>query len=94
MLTTRRRYYYGSVEESDDMEANMAMDVPIEEDYEQDLVEASNDIDGQELDPEMVRKARALEMNEWYRNVYEQRSIEECFEKTETLLKKEKWNNT
>ena len=31
----------------------------------------------------MARKARALEM-EWYRkiNVYEKRSIEECFEKT------------
>ena len=52
------------------------------EDIEQELAEAWEDIDGQELDPEMVRKARALEM-EWYKkmNVYEKRPIEVCFGK-------------
>ena len=48
----------------------------------QELAEAWDDIDGQELDPEVVRKARALE-KEWYKkvNVYEKRPIEECIEK-------------
>ena len=52
----------------------MAIDVPLEEDYEQEATEAWDEIDGQELDPETVKKARALEM-EWYRkmNVYEKR---------------------
>ena len=36
----------------------MAMDVPLEEDYEQELIEAWDDIDGQELNPETVKKAR------------------------------------
>ena len=82
-LRTRGKNYIRSVEESEDKNANMAMDVPAEEDYEQELVEAWGDIDGQELDPKTVKKARALEM-EWYRkmNVYEKRPIEECFEKT------------
>ena len=82
-LRTRGRYYIGNVEESKDKNANIAMDVPNEEDYEQELAEAWDDIDGQELDPEAVKKARALEI-EWYRkmNVYEQRPIEECFEET------------
>ena len=82
-LRTRGRYYIGGVEESEDKNANMAMDVPAEEDYEQELVEAWGDIDGQELDPKTVKKARDLEM-EWYRKmkVYEKRPIEECFEKT------------
>ena len=35
---------------------NMAMDVPTEEDYQQELTEAWDDIDGQELDPETVKK--------------------------------------
>ena len=50
-LTTRWRYYLGSADESDDKDANMATNVPIEEDYEQELAEALDDIDGQELDP-------------------------------------------
>ena len=68
------------------------MDVPTEEDYKQELLEAWYDIDGQELDPETVKKARALEM-EWYRktNVYGKRSIEECFEKTKKPPIKVKW---
>ena len=42
--------------------------------YEQELAEDWGDIDGQELDPEVVRKARALDM-EWYKkmNVYEKK---------------------
>ena len=61
----------------------MAMNVPIVEDYEQELAESWDDIDGQEFGPEMVRNEHALEM-EWYRrmNVYEKRAIEECFKKT------------
>ena len=61
----------------------MSIDVPLEEDYEQELAEAWDDIDDQEPDPDAVKKARALEM-EWYRkmHVYEKRPIEECFEKT------------
>ena len=64
---TRGRYYLGSVEESKDKNVNLAMNVP----------------DGRELGPEVVRKARALEM-ECYRkmNVYEKTPIKECFEKT------------
>ena len=79
-LRTSGRYYMGSVQESEDKNANMAMDVPIEEDYEQELAEAWDDVDGQELDPETVR---ALEM-EWYMkmNVCEKRPIAECIEKT------------
>ena len=66
---------FGSVEVSEDKNANMAMDVPIEEDYEQELAEVWDDIDGQELKSEEVRKARAQE-TEWYRkmNVREKRS--------------------
>ena len=81
--TTRGRYDVGSVEEEDNKNVNMAMDVPIEEDYEQKLAEASDYIDGQELEPEVVKKARALKM-EWYwkMNVYEKRPEEECFEET------------
>ena len=47
------------------------------------MVEVWDDIDGQELEPAVVRKARALEM-EWCRkvNVYEKRPTEGCFEKT------------
>ena len=67
-VMTRGRYYLASVEESEEQNANMAMDVPIEEDHEQELAEAWDDIDGQELEPEVVRKARALEM-EWYRKM-------------------------
>ena len=42
----------------------------------------------QELEPEVVRKAHALEM-EWYRkmNVYERRPIEECFEKSKRPIR-------
>ena len=49
------------------------MDEPIEDDYEQELAETWDDIDGQDFEPEVVRKARALEM-EWYRktNVFEE----------------------
>ena len=36
----RGRYYMGSVEESGGKNANMAMDVPIEEDYDQQLTKA------------------------------------------------------
>ena len=88
-LRTRGRYYIGSVEESEDKNATMAMDVPAEEDHEQELWD---DIDGQELDPETVKKARALEM-EWYMkmNVYEKRPLEECFEKTKRPHIKVKW---
>ena len=56
---TRGRYCIGSVDESEDQNANMAKDVPLEEDYEQELIEAWDDIDGQELNPETVKKARA-----------------------------------
>ena len=70
----------------------MAVDAPIEEDYEQELAEAWDYIDGQELEPEVVRKARTLEM-EWYRkmNVYEKRPIEERFEKTKKPPIMVKW---
>ena len=61
-VMTRGRFHLGSVGESEDKNANPAMYVPIEEDYEQEMAEAWRDIDGQELDPEAVRKARALEM--------------------------------
>ena len=83
-LTTRgRRYYFGSAEESNDKDVSMAMYVPTQEDHEDELTEAWDDIDGQQLDPEVVRKARAPEM-EWCRKmiVFEKRPIEECFEKT------------
>ena len=55
-------------------------------------MEAWDDIDGQELDPETVQKARALKM-EWYRkmNVYEKRPTEECFEKTKGPPIKVRW---
>ena len=91
-LTTRGRYYLASVEESEDKNVNMAMSVPVGEDYEQELAEAWDDKVGQELDPEVVRKARALEM-EWYRkmNVYEKRPIQECFRKTKKPPIKVKW---
>ena len=39
-VMARGRYYFGSVEESGDKNANIAMYVPIEEDYEQELAEA------------------------------------------------------
>ena len=55
----RESYYIGSVEETKDKNANMAMDVRSEEEYEQELAEAWDDIDGQEFDPESVKKARA-----------------------------------
>ena len=76
-VTTRGRYYFGSVQENENKNANMVMNVPMEEDHEQELAEAWDDIDGQELYPEVARKARALEMK-WYRkmNVYEKRPIE------------------
>ena len=48
-VMTRGRYNYGSVQESEDKNANMAMDVPIEEDDEQEPAEAWDDIHGQEL---------------------------------------------
>ena len=91
-LRTRGRYYIGSVEESEDNNASMVMDVPSEEDYEQGLAEGWDDIDGQELDPEAVKKARAQEM-EWCRkmNAYEKRPIVECFEKTKKPPIKVKW---
>ena len=48
--------------------------------------------DGQELEPEVVREARALEIERCRKmNVYEKRSIEECFEKTKELPIKVKW---
>ena len=80
-LRTRGRYCIGSVEENEDKNANMAIYVTIEEDFEQ--AEAWDDTNDQELETEIVRKARALEM-EWYRkmNVYEKGPIEECFERT------------
>ena len=73
-MTRRGRYYLGIVEENDNKNANMAMDVPFEEDYEQKLAEAWDYMDGQELEPVVVKKARALEM-EWYwkMNVYEKK---------------------
>ena len=40
---TRGRYYIGSVEESEDTNANMAMDLSIEKDYDQELAEAWDD---------------------------------------------------
>ena len=68
--------------ESEHKNANMAIDVPADEE----------EYDGQELDPETVKKARALQM-EWYRkmNVYEKRPIEECFDKTTRPPIKVKW---
>ena len=82
-VMTRGGYDVGSIEENDNKNVNMAMDVPIEEDYEQKLAEAWDYIDGQELEPEVVKKARALEM-EWYwkMNVHEKGPTEECFEET------------
>ena len=75
--TTRGSYYIGSVEENENKNVNMAVDVPPEVGYAQELAEAWDDIDGQELDPEVVRKARALEMA-WFRkmNVYDKKPIE------------------
>ena len=69
---TRGNYFGGSVEENENKNANMAMNVPIDEDNDQELAEVWDDIDGQELEPEVVRKARALDMK-WCRkmNVYE-----------------------
>ena len=91
-LRTRGRYYVGSVEESEDKNANTSMDVPSEEDYEQELAEAWDDIDGQELDPEAVKKAPAPQMECHMKlNVYEKRSIEKCFEKTKKPPIKVKW---
>ena len=68
------------------------MDVPAEEDYQQEPMEAWDDIHGQELDRATVKKACALEMG-WYRkmNVYEMRPIEECFDKTNGPPIKMKW---
>ena len=57
-VTTRERHYFGSVEETENKDANVAVDFPMEEDYEQELAEAWDDNAGQELDPEVVRKAR------------------------------------
>ena len=87
-LTTRGKYDSGSVEESDDKDLNMSMDVPLE-DYDQELAEACVDIDGQELDPETARKARALE-NAWNRkvNVNVKRPVEECFDQSKKPSKK------
>ena len=72
----------------------MAIDVPIEEDYDQELADAWDDIDGHDLDPETVKKARALQMD-WYRkmNVHEKGPIEECFEKTKKPPIKVKWDD-
>ena len=82
-VTTRGRYDVGSVEENENKNANMAMDVPIDENYELKLAEASDYIDGQEVEPEVVKKARALEMEwHWKMNVHEKRPKEECFEET------------
>ena len=71
------------------------MDHPSEDAFgtkRRELAEAWDDVDGQEFEPEVVRKARALEM-EWYRKmkVYEKRPIEECFEKTKKRHIKVKW---
>ena len=84
-LRTRGRYHIGKGE---DKNANTAMDVPAEEDHEEELMEAWDDIDSQELD----LKHRVLEM-EWHRKmtVYEKRPIEECFEKTKRPPIKVKW---
>ena len=51
----------------------MAMDVPIEEEFVQEVAEVSD----HELEPDVMKKARALKM-EWYRkmNVYENRPVE------------------
>ena len=70
----------------------MAIDVPLDQDYEQELAEAWNDIDGEELYPEMERKARALQM-EWCRtmNVHEKRPIDVCVDKTKKPPIKVKW---
>ena len=89
------------VEESGDKNENLAADIPPEEDYAQELAEAWDDIDGQELDSETVKKARALEM-EWYRkmNVHEKRPVEERFEKTMkppskvTVVRSQRWRQT
>ena len=55
------------------MEASRRMRTrTIEEDYEHKLAEALDGIDGQELEPEVARKARALEMQRYRKmNVYE-----------------------
>ena len=70
----------------------MVMDVRIGKDHEQEQAEAQDKIDGQELELEVMRKARALEM-EWYRKMYvcETRPTEECFEKTKKPPSKVKW---
>ena len=55
-------------------------------------MEAWDDINSQELDPETVKKAHALEMERYRKmNVYEKRPIEECFEKTKRPPIKVKW---
>ena len=58
-LTRRGTCYFGSVEESDHKDANMAMDVPFEEDCEHEWAEAWVDIDGQELDPQNVEESKS-----------------------------------
>ena len=51
-----------ALKKSDGSDETIAMDVPIDEDYEQELADACDNIYGSEFDREMVRKARALEM--------------------------------
>ena len=59
------------------------MNVPVEEDYQQELEEAMDDSDGQEVDPQAVKKARALEIKcDRKTRVYEKRLIQERSEKT------------
>ena len=87
-VVTRGKYFFGNVEDSEDKNATMVMDVPIKEDFEQELARAWDDIDGQELDPETVKKARAVETEWcWKMNVYVTRPVEECFEKTKKTKK-------
>ena len=91
-VMTRGSYYLGIVEESEDKNANMALDVPIEEDYEQELAETWDDIEGQEFEPDILRKASALDTERYEKmNVFEKRSTEEYSEETNKPLSKVKW---
>ena len=48
-VMTRGRYYLGSIKENEDKRANMAMDVPIEEDYEQELAKPGTTLTAKNL---------------------------------------------
>ena len=90
----RGRVNIGSVEEGGDKNANMAMDVPIEEEYEEVLTEAWDEYrwprtrsrdseEGTRPGDGMVQKDE--------RKCSKKRPIEECFEKTKKPSIEVKW---